>query len=318
MACGGCCNPQSHTYSVDPTKCEPQLVGSYACNGPTACSWTVEVPCFGEAGAGDAGTDAGDPCTAWCKAAQPPQSIDQTYCTSMPIDGGPGMIANCGACAVGRPPRGFTARAASAPSAAGEQLAQMAQLEEASVSAFDALHADLVRLAAPRGLLRSVLAARRDEVRHARVMAKAAERYGATVPRANVAQARPRSLEQLAVENAEEGCVRETFGAAVAAIQATHARDAGLRRSMQRIARDELRHAALSWRLAAWFERRLDADGRDRVARARRAAVAQLEAELAVPCAGVGPLGLPDSRGARAAFDVMSAALAEGTPARAA
>lgn len=47
-----------------------------------------------------------------------------------------------------------------------------------------------------------------------------AARYGATAPRPRVERAPVRSLEDIAVENAVEGCVRETFGALVGAWQA--------------------------------------------------------------------------------------------------
>ena len=318
MACGGCCNPQSATLTVDPTKCEPQLSGTYSCDGgKTVCSWTVEIPCAGDAGILDAGADGGLACVAWCNAAKPQGVPDSVSCASLPLDGGDGVTAYCGACASGRPPRGFAARPAGAPDAAGETLARIAQLEAASVEAFHALRADLATLGAPRGLLGAVRGAARDEVRHARVMKRAAERYGARVPETIVPAARPRSLLQLAIENAEEGCVRETFGAAVAALQAARATDARLRRSMRRIAEDELGHAALAWRIAAWLEGELDARGRASVARARRAAVARLRAELAAASPGSAALGLPDSRGASAAFASMSGALDQGLQARA-
>jgi hypothetical protein len=63
-----------------------------------------------------------------------------------------------------------------------------------------------------------------------------------------VAPAPPaRSLEELAVENAVEGCVRETYGALTAIWQARTAKDPSVAAAVRRIARDETRHAALSW-----------------------------------------------------------------------
>jgi hypothetical protein len=58
-----------------------------------------------------------------------------------PQDGGTKLVVQCGGCGVGRPPRGFVARSAFAPNAVAERLAQMAQLEAASVGAFHSLHA---------------------------------------------------------------------------------------------------------------------------------------------------------------------------------
>ena len=56
----------------------------------------------------------------------------------------------------------------------------------------------------------------------------------------------PRRPVEIARENAEEGCVRETFGALLAAHQAAYACDPEVREVMTRIAGDELRHAALA------------------------------------------------------------------------
>jgi hypothetical protein len=50
---------------------------------------------------------------------------------------------------------------------------------------------------------------------------------------------------------------------------------------MKRIARDELRHLALSWEVHAWITRRLDATQRARVRDAQRAAIAELLSEVA-------------------------------------
>jgi hypothetical protein len=119
-------------------------------------------------------------------------------------------------------------------------------------------------------------------------------------------------LLQLAIENAEEGCVKETFGAALAVMQAANASDGRIRRMMRRIASDELRHAALSWRLNAWLDARLDAKGRARVARARRRTFEALRHELARADGELPDLGLPDSSRALAVLDAMRPALVGG------
>ena len=79
----------------------------------------------------------------------------------------------------------------------------------------------------------------------------------------------PRTIEELAVHNAVEGCVRETFGALSATWQARHASHPEIARALAVIADDETRHAAFSWKLAAWLESKLDAPARARVAAAR-------------------------------------------------
>src|SRR5205814_4301213 len=49
-----------------------------------------------------------------------------------------------------------------------------------------------------------------------------------------------------------EGCVGETLGALLAAEQLRLASDPEVRRILQRIAKDELRHAELAWTFLAW------------------------------------------------------------------
>lgn len=85
-------------YTVDPSRCEPQPLEANGCSG-YVCMYTVEVPCFGDAGLADAGSDAGGmPCDAWCKAAAPPNATPQTCQYETPLDGGLGVIAHCGVC----------------------------------------------------------------------------------------------------------------------------------------------------------------------------------------------------------------------------
>ena len=190
-----------------------------------------------------------------------------------------------------RAPRGGRAH-----EALGGYFARMAFEEAASVGAFQRLGVELRAHGAPSALVERAEAARLDEVRHARVMTRLARRCGA---RPAVAQPRrsrgARSLDALARENAVEGCIRETFGALLAAWQATHAEERTTRSAMSRIAADELRHAALAWAVAEWAEARLDAASLARVRRARRRALRSLAAELERPVDAtlVRAVGLP-------------------------
>lgn len=321
----GCGSMMTTSSKVDDSVCKPQLASTTTCGG-SVCTFSVELPCPVDDGgmmeddAGDADASAAEPpCVAFCNALRPAGFAQGgTFCQAIQQDGSPKVVYQCGGCGVGRPPRGFVPRSASAPNDDAERLAQMAQLEAASVDAFHALHADLARLGAPHGLRRAVLEAADDEVRHARAVRREAERLGACVPAAHVPAPRPRSLEQLAIENAEEGCVNETFGAALAAMQAERATDPRVRRMMSVIAKEELGHAALSWQLAAWLDSRLDARGRERVAEARRGAVAALFEELANEGPGSELLGLPDAATARTTLASMRSALETGDLARAA
>jgi hypothetical protein len=173
-------------------------------------------------------------------------------------------------------------RSAVAPGlvAVGEYFAAAARLEAASVTAFEGLRAELLAHGAPAELLAAAAA---DEVRHAERTAALAARYGASVPAPQVEPRPTRPLLDLAIENAVEGCVRETFGALVGAYQAAAATDPEVAAAMAGIAEDAARHAALAWQLAAWLEPQLDRDGLAAVRAARSAAVLALREELAAP-----------------------------------
>jgi hypothetical protein len=180
----------------------------------------------------------------------------------------------------GRRPDGLrSTTAAPAGSKIGEHFARMAHLEAASVIAFRRLEMELVRFGAPVDLIDRACASRADEIVHARDTALVARRFGAEVPKVEVEPMRIRSLLEIAVENAVEGCVRETYGALEAGVQAAQA-DAEFRPLMQKIAADEARHAELAHDVAAWIETRLSSEERAIVAQARAAALEELRAEM--------------------------------------
>jgi hypothetical protein len=219
--------------------------------------------------------------------------------------------ADFGVCGTGRRPAGL--RRAGKGRSRGvvpRFLAQMAYLEAASVDAFDRLERELRAHGAPGELLARARRARRDEVRHARIVTALAARAGAAVPSPRVPAGRVRRLEAVAIENVVEGCVREAFGAAVAMVQAATARDRAVRAAMRKIARDELRHAELSFGVARWLEAKLDGPARARVRRARDGAARELlcAARREPPRELVSELGLPTARHASAiARDLFAA-----------
>ena len=160
--------------------------------------------------------------------------------------GGPPYTVACGMCpTTGRRPEGLRVarRARRGTPVLGDFFAQTSCLEAASVHAFERLALDLRARGAPDGLVRLARSSARDEVRHARVTAKLARRFGAEARPPRGLVSRSMTLEELVRQNAVEGCVRETFGALVALWQSTHAHDAGVRRAMAGIAADEARHA---------------------------------------------------------------------------
>jgi len=264
-------------------------------NGPACASSQLAI--YGTA------TDCADPATV-CESLCP-GSLDAGGGTQPFYDctlSGRSVYCNYGAapCYVtGRRPRGLQRCAPGhAPHAVGRHLAQMAHLEAASVPAFARLARELEAYDAPRSLRRAALRAARDETRHARVVTRLAQRAGATVRRPRVRDGKPRSLEAIAIENAIEGCVRETFGAAVAVAQSISASDPVVRAAMRRIATDETRHAELAWQVARWIEGRLDGAARDRVTRARRRAARALvqSVSTSVHPSLVRELGIPPAQ----------------------
>jgi hypothetical protein len=185
-------------------------------------------------------------------------------------------------------------------------LVHTALLEGLSVVAFQRLEQELRAHHAPHPLLARVTRAIHDEQRHHATMSALLGRRVA-VPR--VPRHRRRGLTEMLTENAVEGCVHETFGAAVALWQARTATDANVRRAMTGIARDEAMHAELAHRVHRWGYLRLDRAERARVDRARSQAVRALRRVLA---AGVSrphhrALGIPSPCDALRLFDAVVA-----------
>jgi hypothetical protein len=169
-------------------------------------------------------------------------------------------------------------------------LAGAAQAEAESVGAFAILAAELASLGADRKFVRAARAAMKDEIAHARMMRRLAKTKPAKTKTPPVPS---RSLVAFAEHNAAEGCVRETFGVALAAFQAAHAADPRVRAAMTRIVADEARHASLAFRIDAWARERLSKTGRRRVRSAERAAIVELQRAVRTWPDGDARLGLP-------------------------
>jgi len=194
----------------------------------------------------------------------------------------------------------------------GRFFANAAFLERASVRAFRNLRDELARYEAPAFLrIRSDQAAADEQV-HTRLTTALARKYGAeppTVRLGRVSHARP--LEDVLDENAREGCVRETLGAAVAWVQSRTARDPAVRRAYAVIARDEIRHAELAWQIASWGRSKLDSRHtavvrdiyRRELATLRRSAARSVPGRLCLIA------GIPTSKAAVAIIDAMDRAL---------
>jgi hypothetical protein len=128
--------------------------------------------------------------------------------------------------------------------------------EHASIAAFARFTMMMLSVAAPPELVAASQRASLDEIAHARDCFALARRYGARDAGPGALDVHdalsPMSLADLAALTAEEGCVGETLGAALAAEQLAVAVDPEVRRILARIVRDEARHAELAWRFVAW------------------------------------------------------------------
>jgi hypothetical protein len=233
----------------------------------------------------DGGLDCGLACECFATACQPVAG-DGVFCTCSQQCTGrrPGDLAECGPARARHP--------------VGALFAEAYRLEAASVRAFRHLARELDAHRAPQGLVQRALTSAAEEVRHARVTASLARRFGGRPIRPNYrGDLHVRSLDAVAEENACEGCVRETFGAMVGAWQARHAQDPRVRDGMRSIARDELRHAELAWEVAAWCEPKLRASRRRALREAREATMEALQRECRAepPAECVRLAGLPSA-----------------------
>jgi hypothetical protein len=215
-----------------------------------------------------------------------------------------------GAC-VGRRPSCLERNRARGRSALGAYFASVAHLEHAAAFAFGELARELVHHGAPRSLVARAERSRRDELHHTALMRRLARRLGGAPPRARAHSRPPRPLEEIALHNASEGCVRESFGALIGLWQARRAADSRVRQVMSRVARDELRHAAFSWELDRFARVRLGERVARRLDEARREALTHLAAEVERPVDPtlVRAAGLPARDAHRALFEGFARAL---------
>ncbi|NTX41570.1 ferritin-like domain-containing protein [Myxococcus sp. CA033] len=192
--------------------------------------------------------------------------------------------------------------------ALGHHFAIIAHMEAASIQAFLRLREELALHGAGVELQDAALRSAMEEVAHAEVCGRLARKHGATPSPAVVAALPPRPLAEVVLDNAVEGCVRETYGALVAYHQALHAEDSEVREAMARIAEDETRHADLSWAIDRWASTRLPESERTAVREAQVRAVEALRAQVAEPtdAALIRELGLPSPEVAVALVDTLA------------
>lgn len=160
----------------------------------------------------------------------------------------------------------------------GAFFARCAALEATAVIAFRRLEAELVAFGAPAALIERARRAIGDEIEHTDAMVWLAARAGGSVRKITHEALPLRSMFDVALENAVEGGVRETFGAAVALHQARRARDGVTRGIFARIAEEEREHAELATDLEGWFAERLTTEELARIEAAKLAAIVELRA----------------------------------------
>jgi hypothetical protein len=283
---------------------------SAGCMNPGGCGpcpVETQVALLPDGGIGDGG------CQPACQALEPFIFFGLQSCAFTTLDGGAAVsCTGTTPCHTGRRPPGLVPATVHSETI-GALFAEAARLEAASVPAFKLLARELTAHGAPAALVRAARSAARDEVRHTKATAALARRYRAKALKPTVAPLpRKRSLEAIALENAVEGCVRETYGALVALWQTRAAADPVVAAAMVPIARDETRHAELAWKVAAWASPRLSPTARRRVAKARARAFANLRAEamLPLPAAQIALAGLPSPVTATRLLDALEATLA--------
>jgi hypothetical protein len=274
--------------------CAPVLVRS-----GNNCSDVWQQPCGVPVGVNPADGMSLEECNQICGARAGGGGTTYWGCGAYVLADLPGPSFECYTCVEGRRPHGYL-DAAMEPTVAG-WLARAADLERVSIDAFQILRRELAHHGAPAHLLDRAACAEADEVRHARVLATLARREGARLANAPVEHGPVRALVDIALENAVEGCVRETYGALVAGFQAQHAGRVDVRRVMEHVVRDETTHAELAWDVHEWIMARLSSGERARVTSAMARAVGELGAGARLPTAIalVEALGLPPPLEAR-------------------
>ncbi len=196
-----------------------------------------------------------------------------------PSDAGTVTISCVENCVGGRLTQGYDSPKYRGSATTGDRFAAMAFLEAVSVHAFERLERELAAHGANAEMLNDVRRARRDEIRHTAITARLARERGASIRMPDAPKHAPiRRLLDVAVENAVEGCVRETYGAVLGLVEAETAADPSTRRAMRSLAIDECRHAELAWAVHAWALPQLTSVERLRVETAMRDAVGEIAA----------------------------------------
>ena len=176
----------------------------------------------------------------------------------------------------------------------GGYFARCAHLEASSVLAFIQLTRQLQKFQAPKILISRCIDAAKDEVLHARLLSNIARAYGVEPPPV-MSPDNEYDLFSIAMHNAVEGCVVESWAALVAQWQSQHMPSSQVRLIYQRIATDEIRHGQLSWDLHDWLMTRLSVKEQNIIHQAQSKAIEALIANVEIQTKHPSALGLPSS-----------------------
>lgn len=129
--------------------------------------------------------------------------------------------------------------------------------EHASIAAFARFVLHLLSLGAPPDLVNRAIAAMADEVDHAKLCFGVAKKFlgesigpGAIDVAGVMAHSSPGSILEAAIR---EGCICETISAEYARASFAKATDATVRGVLEKISKDEAKHADLSWDFVVWL-----------------------------------------------------------------
>ena len=218
-------------------------------------------------------------------------------------------------CAIGRRPPSFKGIRGRGTSALGLWFSHVAHLEAAAVYAFAALHQELVFYQAPEVLQHGARRAILDEVVHANLAAQLARRFGGVFIPPEIEPFERRALAEIALDNAVEGCVGETYAALEATWGQHTSQDPLVRDVLAQIAEDETRHAELSWAIERWLRevapetalwQQIEVERRARISKLRD----EINETLPEPLISIG--GRPSPTDAARLVDALDAAIWSG------
>jgi hypothetical protein len=167
-------------------------------------------------------------------------------------------------------------------------------LEHASVAAFSRLSLQLMACGAPSDLLAQAHQAAREETEHADACWAMAKQLGASAIEIGRfpfggSLTIDADLARLASETVREGCLAETLGAHLVQVAADATCDPQIQAVLEKIAREEARHAALSFRIVAWALRVGGAQIRQAVLEAFAGPPPRIDVEELACRAGIAP-----------------------------